>query len=79
MVDGRNLQGGLSSEPPHAEVKEYQPLVNIHGLYFQKLQVVNKFITLKKPIPVIFGEGITLNNHLFINKGITTNYNISFK
>lgn len=79
MVDGRNLQGGLSSEPPHAEVKEYQPLVNIRGLYFQKLQVVNKFITLKKPIPVIFGEGITLNNHLFSNKGITTNYNISFK
>lgn len=22
MIDGRNLQGGLSSEPPHAEVKE---------------------------------------------------------
>ncbi|GAA0788145.1 phage tail spike protein [Hathewaya limosa] len=79
MVDGRNLQGGLSSEPPHAEVKEYQSLVNIRGLYFEKLQVVNKFITFKKPIPVIFGEGMTLNNHLFSNKEITTNYNISFK
>ncbi|EHN13448.1 phage tail spike protein [Clostridium sporogenes] len=79
MVDGRNLQGGLSSEPPHAEVKEYQPLVNINGLYFQKLQVGNQIITFKEPIPVIFGEHMTLNNNLFRDKEITVNYNISFK
>ena len=75
MVDGRNLQGGLSSEPPHAEVKEYQPLVNINGLYFQKLQVGNQIITFKEPIPVIFGEHMTLNNNLFRDKEITVNYN----
>ncbi|MCD3193913.1 hypothetical protein G8S49_10205 [Clostridium botulinum C] len=79
MVDGRNLQGGLSAEPPHAEVKEYQPLVNINGLYFEKLQVVNQIITFKEPIPVIFGEDMILNNNLFRDKEITTNYNISFK
>ncbi|WP_042395843.1 phage tail spike protein [Clostridium saudiense] len=28
MIDGRNLQGGLSAEPPHAEVKEYQCYIN---------------------------------------------------
>lgn len=79
MVDGRNLQGGLSSEPPHAEVKEYQPLVNINGLYFEKLQVGNQIITFKEPIPVIFGEDMILNNNLFRDKEIATNYNISFK
>ena len=29
MVDGRNLQGGLSSEPPHAEVKQEIQFVRI--------------------------------------------------
>ena len=28
MIDGRNLQGGLSAEPPHAEVKEKQNYIN---------------------------------------------------
>lgn len=79
MVDGRNLQGGLSSEPPHAEVKEYQALVNINGLYFEKLQVGNQIITPKEPIPVIFDESMLLNNNLFRDKEITTNYSISFK
>ncbi|WP_034438855.1 hypothetical protein [Clostridium ihumii] len=79
MIDGRNLQGGLSSEPPHAEVKEYQPLININGMYFDKLKAENKIITFEKPIPVIFGEGMNLNNNLFRDKKITTNYNISFK
>ncbi|KOC52463.1 hypothetical protein ADU90_08055 [Clostridium botulinum] len=79
MVDGRNLQGGLSAEPPHAEVKEYQPLININGLYFEKLQAGNQIITFKEPMPVIFSEFMVLNNNLFRNKEIITNYNISFK
>lgn len=32
MIDGRNLQGGLSAEPPHAEAKEYQGYINISSL-----------------------------------------------
>lgn len=28
MIDGRNLQGGLSAEPPHAEVKEYHKYIS---------------------------------------------------
>ena len=79
MVDGRNLQGGLNAEPPHAEVKEYQPFININSLYFEKLKVGNQIITFEEPIPLVFNEYMIKDNNLFKDKEITTNYNISFK
>ncbi len=36
MIDGRNLQGGLSAQHPHAECLESQKLVNINSLYLSK-------------------------------------------
>lgn len=42
MIDGRNLQGGLSAEPPHAEAKEYQLYIsNIAGVEKQNDTVIS--------------------------------------
>lgn len=79
MIDGRNLQGGLSADPPHAEVKEYQPLVNINAMYFEKLQAGNEVITFEEPIPVVFSESMSLNNNLFRDKFMDTGYDIFIK
>lgn len=79
MIDGRNLQGGLSADPPHAEVKEYQPLININGMYFEKLQAGNQVIAFEEPIPVIFSESIIKNENLFKDKIMDTGYDIFIK
>lgn len=79
MIDGRNLQGGLSAEPPHAEVKEYQPLVNINGLYFDKLFAGNEVIAFEEPIPVVFSENMIKNEELFKDKFMNTNHDIFIK
>lgn len=49
MIDGRNLQGGLSSEPPHAEAKEYHPYVSLLP-WFDKQNITFTSVELQESI-----------------------------
>ncbi|OBR94166.1 MULTISPECIES: phage tail spike protein [Clostridium] len=79
MIDGRNLQGGLSAEHPHAECSQNQGFVNMNGLYINKVSGQNVNITSQVPTRSSLNEKIVVNSNLFTNKNITTNYSISFK
>ncbi len=88
MIDGRNLQGGLNAEPPHAEVKDSQAFVAMHSMYFNLLSG-NTFrnIIIDQPInqagntnpnnPALSSsQGVAINT-ITANKNQTTSYFIS--
>ncbi|UZW12553.1 phage tail protein [Clostridium pasteurianum] len=74
MLDGRNLQGGLSSERPHAEVSEF-----LHYIYINSTDRVhsgeNTNITIIEPIKIQKGEMIPRSIYNS-NKNITETVNI---
>lgn len=80
MIDGRNLQGGLSAQHPHAECLESQKFVNINSLYLSKVK--SKCIKTEMQTPVIS----TLSVHktadisaIISGKQMSTNYAVSIK
>lgn len=80
MIDGRNLQGGLSAQHPHTECLESQKLVNINSLYLSKVK--SKCIKTEMQTPVIS----TLSVHktadtvsIISGKQMSTNHDISIK
>ena len=79
MIDGRNLQGGLSAEHPHAECSQSQGFVNMNGLYMNKVSGQNVNITSQVPTQSSLNENIVVNSNLFTDKNITTSYSVSFK
>lgn len=80
MIDGRNLQGGLSAEPPHAECSEKQNLVNINGLYLNKVSGNYISSQLQNPIPSILSAHQVANVSVITDgKQMSSNYAISIK
>jgi phage minor structural protein, N-terminal region len=80
MIDGRNLQGGLSAEPPHAECSQKQSFVNISGLYLSKIKGNYIGTQLQNPVTSILSSHQSADT-LAISSGkqINTNYAISIK
>lgn len=87
MIDGRNLQGGLNAEPPHAEVKDSQAFVAMHSIYLSLVRG-NTFINIDidKPInhlgntnnnTVLSSIQEVAINKIITGKNISTAYNIS--
>ncbi|SHH59448.1 phage tail spike protein [Clostridium grantii] len=79
MIDGRNLQGGINSEPPHAECKEYQALININGLYLDKIAMGNEVFEFYEPIPASFAEQFFYDSQQFLYNNTVQNYDIFIK
>jgi phage minor structural protein len=79
MIDGRNLQGGINSEPPHAECKEYQALININGLYLEKIAMGNEVFEFYEPIPASFAEQFFYESQQFLYNNTVQNYDIFIK
>lgn len=86
MVDGRNLQGGLSAEPPHAEVKETQAYMAIHSMYFNYIKDgTDAVAVIDNPLNhegVFNSKVISTNqavavNTITANKNQSTSYSIS--
>ncbi|MBE6068090.1 MAG: hypothetical protein E7211_10440 [Clostridium lundense] len=80
MIDGRNLQGGLSAEPPHAECSEKQSFVNVNGLYLSKVNGNYISSELQNPLSSIL-SAYKSADVLAISSGkqISTNYDVSIK
>lgn len=80
MIDGRNLQGGLSAEPPHAECSEKQSFVNVSGLYLSKVNGNYISSELQNPLSSIL-SAYKSADVLAISSGkqISTNYDVSIK
>lgn len=73
MIDGRNLQGGLNAEPPHAEVKDSQAFVAMHSMYFDLLKG-NTFINTVVDEPITKPNNFPLNsNQAVVTDLITAN------
>ncbi|UZQ49939.1 phage tail spike protein [Clostridium kluyveri] len=80
MIDGRNLQGGLSSDPPHAECFEKQSFVNMNGLYFSKIKDNYIETELQNPITSILSTHQTADIEAITSgKQMNTNYALSIK
>lgn len=80
MIDGRNLQGGINAEPPHAECKEIQHLVNINGLYLSKIKMNYIGSQLQNPLNSILGVHQTADiSTISGGKQMSTNYAVSIK
>lgn len=80
MIDGRNLQGGLSAEPPHAECSEKQNLVNISGLYLNKVNGNYISSQLQNPATLILNTHQTADiSAITSGKQMSTNYDVSIK
>lgn len=80
MIDGRNLQGGLSAEPPHAECLEKQGLVNMNGLYLNKIRMIYIGSELQNPVASILSSYQTANiSAITSGKQMNTNYAVSIK
>lgn len=80
MIDGRNLQGGLSAEPPHAECSEKQSFVNISGLYLSKVNGSYISSQLQNPLASILGAYQTADiASITSGKQMNTNYDVSIK
>ncbi|WP_338433279.1 phage tail spike protein [Clostridium tyrobutyricum] len=80
MIDGRNLQGGLSAQHPHAECLESQKLVNINSLYLSKVK--SKCIKTEMQIPVISTLSVYKTadiSAITSGKQMSTNHDISIK
>ncbi|KGK87373.1 phage tail spike protein [Clostridium sp. HMP27] len=80
MIDGRNLQGGLSAEPPHAECSEKQSFVNISGLYLSKTNGNYISSELQNPSTSILSAHQTADiSAITSGKQMSTNYVVSIK
>ena len=80
MIDGRNLQGGLSAEPAHAECFEKLEVLDINKLYINKVNHCFGNINLEKTSAKLFSNNIDLNTTEIIGKKeILTEVNISMK
>jgi hypothetical protein len=88
MIDGRNLQGGLNAEPPHAEVKDSQAFVAMHSMYFNLLrgntfrnmiidQPINQSGNTNPNNPALSSSQRIAINTITANKNQTTSYFIS--
>lgn len=80
MIDGRNLQGGLNAEPPHAECFENLDYLNLNALYIDR--ITSNYIGAELQNP----ESATLGSHknadieeIIGNKQIGTEYSIFVK
>ncbi|WP_147564965.1 phage tail spike protein [Clostridium tyrobutyricum] len=80
MIDGRNLQGGLSADPAHAECFEKQGLVNINRLYMSKINSSCGNIKLENPYTQAFTNHLTVDiSAIASGKQVNTNYAVSLK
>ena len=80
MIDGRNLQGGLSAEHPHAECFEKQKLVNMNGLYLSKVKSNYVRTEMQTPTTSILSVHKTADIEAITGgKQISTNHEISIK
>lgn len=77
MIDGRNLQGGLSAEPPHAECFEAIEHVDINSLYLNKINCNFIGSEFQKPSSPILNTHKELEiEEIMGGKNISTNYDI---
>lgn len=71
MIDGRNLQGGMSSEPPHAEVIEDVGIITPNNIITKvKSQVKNQVsinTVTKEEIPTYKELGITVSDNVDVH------------
>lgn len=80
MIDGRNLQGGLSAEPAHAECFEKLEVLDINKLYINKVNHYFRGINLQETSTKLFTTSIGFNTTEIIGeKEILTEVNISMK
>lgn len=80
MIDGRNLQGGLSAEPPHAECSQKQSFVNISDLYLSKIKESYIGSELQNPVTSILSANQTADiTSIISGKQMSTNYAVSIK
>lgn len=80
MIDGRNLQGGLSAQHPHAECFERQELVNINNLYLSKVKSNYIETEFQNPLTQIIGIHETADISAIISgREMNTNYAVSIK
>lgn len=80
MIDGRNLQGGLNSDPPHTECFEKQSFVNMNGLYMNKILDSYVGTEMQNPITSILSAYQTADIEAIISgRQMSTGYNVSIK
>ncbi|WP_373845108.1 hypothetical protein [Clostridium sp.] len=80
MIDGRNLQGGLNSDPPHAECFEKQSFVNMNGLYLSKVKSNYIETEIQNPITSILSVNQTADiAAISSGKQMSINYALSIK
>ncbi|WP_307992494.1 phage tail spike protein [uncultured Clostridium sp.] len=80
MIDGRNLQGGLSAEPAHAECFEKLEILDINKLYINKVNHYFRGINLQETSTKLFTSSIGFDTTEIIGeKEILTKVNISMK
>ena len=80
MIDGRNLQGGLSAQHPHAECFERQKPVNINSLYLSKVKSNYIETEFQNPLTQTLGIHETADISAIISgREMNTNYAVSIK
>jgi hypothetical protein len=80
MIDGRNLQGGLNAEPPHAECFENLDYLNLNALYIDR--ITSNYISAELQNPEIATLGSYKSadiEEIIGNKQIGTEYSIFVK
>lgn len=80
MVDGRNLQGGLSAEPAHAECFEKLEYIDMSKLYLNKTHGNYTSHELQNPMSSILNTYQTADIAAITDgKQMNTNYEVSIK
>ena len=80
MIDGRNLQGGLSAEPAHAECFEKLEILDINKLYINKVNHYFRGINLQETSTKLFTSSIGFDTTKIIGeKEIFTEVNITME
>lgn len=80
MVDGRNLQGGLSAEPAHAECFEELKYIDMSKLYLDKVKGYYISHELQNPVSSILNTHQTADIAAITGgKQMSTNYAVSIK
>ncbi|MEG1256418.1 phage tail spike protein [Clostridium sp.] len=73
MIDGRNLQGGMSSEPPHAEVVQSIDVIYPSSL----IQNNGAVVVFEKNIQSTISQSVEINNELYV--GVQGNVIVELK
>lgn len=77
-IDGRNLQGGLSAEPAHAECFQKLEYININNLYLDKIKCNYINAEFQNPVSSTFSVHKTADIEAIISgKQMSTNYTVS--